>query len=373
MRIKILHLTQFLGVGGLEKILFILIKEQIASGHDVTLFVYDSEQSWVKHFREQGIKVINDFRKAEGYDQNFLKYLSDLIEPFDILHTHDINPLMYASPLKFIHTVLKKPFPKLIHTVHGMDHLHRRPITKLYEKVCSLAVNKTIGVSASIKDYYSFHAPLNHNKVVNIDNGTSIHKKPLDKDKVQMRQWISQEFGIPAQNPIWISVARILPLKDQKLLLRAAKQRPRMILLLVGPSGDDSYWDELHKNKPANVFMLGSQDKIQNLLIGSDFFISASHHEGIPVAVLEAGAMSMPCLLSNIQGHLTLQDKTNDPCALFFQTGDLMDLMIKMNMMEQNQEAARLLGHTLRRQIEKSHSSTKMHEDYVKVYREVLC
>ncbi|MBA2406076.1 MAG: glycosyltransferase family 4 protein [Bdellovibrionales bacterium] len=366
MKLRILHLTQFLGVGGLEKVLFLLINEQVKAGHEIELVVYDYEQSWVEYFRSCGIKVDTSFVKSKGYDRKLLKYIFQKSKNFDIVHTHDLNPLMYASPVKFLHALIRKPFPRLIHTAHGMDHLHKRPITKLYEKLCSFQTNCTIGVSSAVCNYY-FALGLPKKRVVNINNGTAINTV-TDSNKIEARARLRNNFNLRPDALIWVSVARVVPLKDQLLICELAKQLPDMTFLLIGPSGDEQYWDKVKENKPANVLMSGSRSDINEILLGADFFISGSRHEGIPISVLEAGAMGLPCLLSDIAGHKVIQSGTNETIAMFFKTGDVRDFKHQAENLSTNNSLATSIAIALHGHVKNNFSSTTMYKNYLEVY-----
>jgi glycosyltransferase involved in cell wall biosynthesis len=371
MKLRILHLTQFLGVGGLEKVLFILINEQLKAGHEVELVVYDYEQSWVEYFRKSSIKVDTSFRKGKGYDRNLLKFISKKSKFFDVVHTHDLNPHMYASPVKLLNSLMGKKFPRLIHTAHGMDHLHKRPITKLYEKLCSLNTACTIGVSSAVCDYY-YRLGVSRKKVKNINNGTLlIESKESDREYARTRLRLS--FGLDSTRLVWISVARVVPLKDQQLLCDLAKQLPDETFLFVGPSGDDKYWNHIETTKPSNVIMAGSRSDVNELLLGSDFFLSASRHEGIPISVLEAGAIGIPCLLSDIPGHKVIQSGKNEPIAVYFMTQNLADLNEKSRRMSQNVTLNQSIGLALHQHIKENFSSTAMYKQYLEVYLGKKC
>ena len=366
MRLKIIHLTQFLGVGGLEKVLFHLINEQIQAGHEVELVVYDYEQSWVEYFRSSGIKVDTSYRKRNGYDLNLIKFLSNKIKKFDILHTHDLNPLMYASPLKLGHQITNKKFPKLIHTAHGMDHLNKRPITKLYEKICSYSVDKTIGVSSAICDYY-LSLGVSKEKLLNINNGTNLTKYP-EQSIHATKEKVRRELGLNKEIIIWSCVARIVPLKDQQIICSLAKKLPKHIFLLIGPSGNNEYWDRIEKTKPDNVLMLGAREDISELLLSSDYFISASRHEGIPISVLEAGALKIPCLLSDIPGHKLIQSKAIQSVGIYFEVGNLEDLIEKAIALSNDKNLSRTLGLSLYQNVRENFSSNAMYNQYQEAY-----
>jgi glycosyltransferase involved in cell wall biosynthesis len=371
MKLKILHIVQFLGVGGLEKVLFLLINEQIQDGHEVELFVYDYEQSWVEYFSSHGIKVETSFKKGPGYDRKLLSFVSRKVKNFDVIHTHDLSPLMYVTPVKFLHTLTFRKFPKLIHTTHGMDHIHRKPIYKWYEKLCSYQIDIIVGVSRAVCDYYK-KIGVNHKKIVNINNGTPVHEIS-ETDVVKARTELRRELALAETTPVWVSVARILPLKNQLLICEAAKLFPAIVFVLVGPSGDDSYWSNIKQNLPPNVKMLGSRSDITQILLGADFFISASKHEGIPVSVLEAGAVKLPCLLSDIAGHKLIQEGSDQDIALFFELGSLEKLKEAIITLDSDKSLARTMGSALHHHVKTNFSSTTMYEHYLQVYLGEKC
>lgn len=366
MKLKILHLAQFLGVGGLEKVLFLLIDEQLKAGHTVELVVYDYEQSWVEYFRSNGMTVDTSFMKRQGYDRKLLKYISQKSKGFDVVHTHDLNPLMYAAPLNFLHKFSGKRFPRLIHTAHGMDHVHKRPITKIYEKLCSYQTDCTIGVSSAVCNYY-LDLGVSKKKVRNINNGTQVAVVASDR-VLAAKAKLRSDMNFGSEKIVWTSVARVVPLKDQQLICELAKRSPDMAFLLVGPSGDEQYWNELQKNLPANVYMLGARSDISELLMGSDFFISASTHEGIPVSVLEAGAIGIPCLLSDISGHKLIQTGRSEAIALFFKTGNIEDLFLKAQELRNNKSLASSMCSALHGHVKENFSSKTMFNRYFEVY-----
>jgi L-malate glycosyltransferase len=367
---KILHITQFLGVGGLEKVLNLLIKEQQANQHQVELLVYDHMQAWVEVFKNEGITVHHDYMKKDGYDLNLLKYMAKMIEGVDVVHTHDVNPLLYIAPLRFASVFKNKSFPRFIHTAHGMDHLHRRPIVKVYEKAGSLLTDYMIGVSEAVCEVYAKDLLIPKDKIVQIDNGIRVASSFPQRD-IQAREKINSEFGLNPSLPTWVAVARVVPLKDQELLIEAARRRPGINLLIVGPSGDENYWQKLAGNLPNNVRMTGPRSDIENILAGSDYFISASHHEGIPISVLEAGAQGLPCLLSAIPGHLTLQKQTPNKVAEYFEVKNIESLIKEMQKMEGTPSESLKMGRSLYDCVKQNYSSQSMYEKYLNVYQGV--
>ncbi len=304
---RIIHVAQFLGIGGLEKIIYHLALEQQKRGHTVAVYIYDYERTWVEYFRKSGINVITPELKKPGYDFSLLKRLNHDLKDYDVIHSHDLNPLMYLGPLNFWKKITFQKKPRLIHTTHGLDHIDNYPRGKLYQQIFSRFADKMIGVSEKIGLFYIRDIGLAKNKVAVIQNGISTYEGVITPElRAEKKSWIAQRHGLDITRPIILSLSRVVPLKDQKLLMEALKKRPHYQLIIAGPPSDPAYYEELKKLEDQNIKLIGSQEMVADYNMGSDLYVSASTHEGIPVAVLEAMAVETPCLISKIPGHMTL-------------------------------------------------------------------
>lgn len=369
---KILHVCQFLGIGGLEKVLYLLIQEQLAFGHEVSLVVYDWEKTWVKKFKKLNITVYDSYTKNDGYDIDLIKYLNKIIKPFDILHTHDLNPMLYVGVLKYLHLFQLKKFPKIIHTTHGMEHIKTVPKTRLYEIFLAFSSDAIVGVSPAICEYYAKRTTASKNKIFNIDNGTPVAKKLESKTNSEVKSGLFKKYGIDESLPTFVYVARVVPLKDQLLLIEVFSKQKDKQLILVGPSGNEDYWGKVYSNKHENIFILGAQENISEILSCCDVYISASHHEGIPISVLEASAAGLPCILTNIPGHKTLTKFTDKEVAIFFEVGNIESLNIAIKQIE-NKTLQKNIKENLHKVVYAHYSSQRMFKDYNNIYESLIC
>lgn len=367
---KILHITQLLGVGGLERLVQSLILEQLKSGHQVALLVYGEDQTWVPHFRSLGIEVLNGYQKKAGYDRALLRVIWEKAQSYDVIHSHDLNPAMYVGPLRALAAIGLLRFPQWVHTAHGMEHLTRRPVTAWYERIFTRFSDAAIGVAEHICDTYQKKIWLRRRKIHQIDNGIALTALPRPERSERLAK-LNELFGVRATGPVWICVSRVVPLKDQGLLLTVARSLPDSTFLLVGPSGDETYWNELQEKCPTNVVFLGSQNDIPLLLSLSDFYVSPSRHEGIPLAVLEAGASRLPAVLSDIHGHKTLQ-RSNAPIARYFKTGDAADLVSAIQELEADSTKSHSYADNFYSVVRSHYSQERMAADYLRIYQQVL-
>lgn len=358
-------MTQFLGVGGLEKLLLSLMLEQKSQGHEPALMVYGEDQSWVEYFRSQGLRVINDYHKAPGYDWGVANFIADHWLNFDVIHSHDLNPAMYLAPLQLLRRWTGRKSPPWIHTAHGMDHIKQRPRTALYERFFTNQADYIVGVAGHVCETYQRQLGARVEKLRLIENGIAL---PTRLEKNSARPLLTRILGTTPKGKVWMCVSRVVPLKDQLTLLQAARLVPEASVIVVGPSGDEAYWQELQKTRPENAFLIGGHNNVSELLQEADYFVSASRHEGIPLAVLEAGAHQLPCVLSDIQGHRTLQ-KNENAIAAFFPVGDVAALASTMQAVMRSQTLAQELSTNLVATVKASFSARRMCDEYFALYQ----
>ena len=107
-----------------------------------------------------------------------------------------------------------------------------------------------------------------------------------------------------------ICVGRLAPTKGQLVLLRAIaellRRGHRLRLRLVGDGADRPRLEEFIREQGlgASVILEGARnhEATRNLLGHADIFVLASFAEGLPVALMEAMAMEVPCVSTYVAG-----------------------------------------------------------------------
>lgn len=364
---KIMHVTQFLGIGGLEKIIYHIILEQMSQGHEVSLYVYDHDQEWVSFFKKSGINVITPPMKKPGYDFHLIPTMNKDLCSADVIHTHDLNPLMYLFPIFFFKKCFLINHPRLVHTTHGLGHVERFPRYRIFEKYIVPIADKIIGVSEKIGNFYKEDLKINPRKIKVIDNGIAIYKGVINPEvRRQQKIWLCNRHKMDPNRPLILSLSRILPLKDQRFLIEAIKKRPDYQLIVVGPPSDQAYYDLLKEKEDSNIVLVGSQELVSEYNLGADLYVSASTHEGIPVAVLEAMAVETPCVVSGIPGHMTLNQFGN--YVAVFPLNDQNKFLELCDLLLTEKENAQSIAQKARGIVVAHYSVKKMVDLYMKEY-----
>ena len=129
--------------------------------------------------------------------------------------------------------------------------------------------------------------------------------KQISKDqKYQLRN----ELNFGPQDFVFVFVGRLVGDKGINELVDAFKSfdNSNVKLLLVGPLElkqdpiKEATIKEITNNK--NIISVGSKSDVRPYLAISDVLVFPSYREGFPNVVLQAGAMKLPCIVTNISG-----------------------------------------------------------------------
>ena len=131
----------------------------------------------------------------------------------------------------------------------------------------------------------------------------------------ESREQLRQRYGIKEDDTVFCISCRIVPDKGFDVLADAIKylnsktDKPFKLVVL----GDGYYlptFAEMMKDEVATgqVILVGRTDKVANYLNASDVFVFPSFHENFSIALLEAGASGLPCIVSNVGGNAEIID-----------------------------------------------------------------
>ena len=209
----------------------------------------------------------------------------------DIVHTN----LFGSDTLGRIAAIFAK-VPVVVSTEHNTN-FDQGFIKRLVKKILSLFTAKIIAASVAIRDFSMAKDGINPKKFIVINYGIDLTDYPFR--------------GFQPINPDKITAGVIARLEEQKGHLYLIKALPRIIqkypsfkLQLIGGG---SLLEKLEKEAAAldinnAIEFLGDRQDIPELLPKLDVFILPSLWEGLGIAILEAQAVGVPVLASNVGG-----------------------------------------------------------------------
>ena len=208
--------------------------------------------------------------------------------------------------------------PVRMHTVAGLPLLEatgtKRRILNVVEKITYSCANKVYPNSFRLREIIVTEKFCKPSKVTVIGNGSSngIDTDYFSADQVldTTQQLLRTELGIQPDDTVLCFVGRMVADKGINELVAAftdlSTRHPAIKLILTGPFENDL--DPLHPSTEAlikthpSIKWVGYQNDVRPYLAISHVFVFPSYREGFPNVVMQAGAMGLPCIVSNING-----------------------------------------------------------------------
>lgn len=195
--------------------------------------------------------------------------------------------------------------PVKISTVHSSYRSENIGVKGwLYEKILKLN-NKWgchfIAVSESVYEYL-IEIGINRDNITLIYNSIKMPEKTSEGRDLSIRESI----GWGRDTFVVIVLGRLEPVKGHRYLIDALSQvvkvKPQIRCLIVGEGRSRKELELQVKelNLESIVHFTGFQQNVWRLLNGSDAFCMPSLSEGLPYALLEAGASRLPLLVTEV-------------------------------------------------------------------------
>ena len=230
-----------------------------------------------------------------------------------IVHTHTPKAGivgMFAAKLAGV--------PIRLHTVAGLPLLEttgvKRRILNFVEKLTYSLATKVYPNSFELKKIILDQEFTNNNKLKILGQGSSngIDTKYFDPKLYLEREndILRKELNINRNDLIFIFIGRIVSEKGINELITAFKRlyevNSNIKLLLVGPFEndldpiDDSNLEIIKSHN--GIISVGYQEDVRPYLAISDILTFPSYREGFPNVVMQAGAMNLPSIVTDING-----------------------------------------------------------------------
>ncbi|MEM7413143.1 MAG: glycosyltransferase [Myxococcota bacterium] len=190
-------------------------------------------------------------------------------------------------------------------------------------------------------------------------------------DRAQLRS----ERDVRDDDVVLLVTANLVRRKGIDLLIEAlarCAEAPGLRLWVVGDGVEKEALEALARERgvTARATFFGRRDDIADWLEACDVFVLPSRLEGLGVAALEAMARARPVVASAVGGlaEVVLHEET----GLLVQPEDADALAAALQRMHADAVLRDRLGHAGAQRIRDTFTASKMVEQYVALYREIL-
>ncbi len=273
---------------------------------------YDADLETVKNREEVSVVSVTMKRSIAPFQDLISLYrLYKLFKKERPIIVHSITPkagLLSMVAAKYANV------PVRIHTFTGLVFPAKKGLFQklliLMDKVLCWHATHIIpegaGVKQDLLDYKITKKPL---EVIANGNVNGIDTTFFNSNTIseQQQQNLRNELGIDSSDFVFVFIGRLVADKGINELVRAflSLAIPNCKLLLVGPyETEDPLQPETLKAIQQNdsILSVGFQHDVRPYLVISDCLVFPSYREGFPNVVMQAGAMGLPSIVTDING-----------------------------------------------------------------------
>ena len=363
---KILHIISSGGMYGAEAVILNMSRTLNESSHSSVLGVFSNSANPNVQLHEAATRegIESHLIPCTGQlDRTVTASIRKLVTrtKADVVHAHGYKADIYVYFALRASTI---PFVSTCHNWIDSDLL-----VSLYGKADRLILRNyaaVVAVSDAVKRRL-LKAGVRGERIHLVRNGIDL--RPYDRAVPSI-----QNGELRNDSSVVGFIGRLSSEKGADIFLRAAAHvlvelpSTRFVVAGEGPDHDklESLIDELKIRK--NVSMLGRRDDMPSVYASLDMMVSSSRTEGLPMAILEGMASSLP-LVATAVGEvpsIVLDGRT----GVLVSPEQVERLASAITTLLRNPAEQKRLGTAARKLIEDEFSAGRMTKDYLRVYEE---
>jgi glycosyltransferase involved in cell wall biosynthesis len=228
----------------------------------------------------------------------------------DLVHTHNPKPGVYGRLAARAAGV-----PVVVNTVHGLyalpdDRLAKRALVYGLERIAATCSDaELVQNPEDVETLRGLGVP--ERKLHLLGNGIDLRRfDPSRVDGARTAE-LRQSFGAGPGDVVCGVVGRLVWEKGYREVFAAAESlramAPNVKVVVVGPTdeakGDSVDAEAIERaERDGGITFLGMRDDVDDLYAAMDLYVLASYREGWPRSAMEAAAMRLPVVVTDIRG-----------------------------------------------------------------------
>ncbi len=287
----------------------------------------------------------------------------------DIVHTHKYKDSILGSMVARYTGI-----PHVVRIVHGMPepfvglrNLKMAGYSVADKLVIRWLVDKVIAVSSDIEQVLT--RAYGSGRVTCIHNGIDLESFHVTIQRMEKRK----EWQVDDKTVLIGTVGRLVPVKGHIVLLEAlhilrdSHANVRVLLVGDGPLRGHLEAEVRRLGLNQSVIFAGHQEQSYDFINMMDIFVLPSLHEGIPMVLLEAFALSRPVIASRVGGIPEVV--THAHSGLLVTPSKPHELAAAIRTLIEDRSSALAFGEAGRSHVEREYSARMMADRTAALYR----
>jgi L-malate glycosyltransferase len=321
--LRVLLVIKCLGYGGAERLVVDMVATVDRSRFSVEVAYVLREQDALVPAIRAGGTLVHSLDAAHNADLRWMAALRRVLVKgrYDVVHFH--LPYAAAFGQLVVDSMPRSARPGVVYTEHSLWD-RSKLVNRALLRGSMRSGERLVAVSQASYDALPVSLQRRATTVVHgVDLSSS---NGLLARRAEIRTLVRSELAMEQGEFLFLTVANLRPEKGYDVLLEAAKiigdsDIPiRIAAVGRGPLEKDLRARHAELGLGGRFQFLGQRDDVLRLMAGADAFVLASHHEGLPVALMEATSVGLPIVASRVGGiPQALEDGVD---AILVQAGD---------------------------------------------------
>jgi glycosyltransferase involved in cell wall biosynthesis len=365
-KIRVLHLTYSLGVGGAEILLLHYIRSLGTERYQHYIYCFGDDGPIGAKIKELNVPIYMGPKPASI--KNPIKFVIRLLalmkDVLRFIRAHGIQVIQshldHANQLGVaVGTLAGVPaFPTVHNTMSFVDRRSnldpRVHLIRAVDAVVYRIADQVVVVSQEIKEIIQKTYGLKDSKVFVLRNGIVFWDSLVEPANLEI------EFHARQDTLKVIAVGSLTYQKAFEILVRAVAElvnrKPNNLLVMIAGEGVERvHLERLIRDLGVGDYikLLGIRDDVIELLKVSDIFVIPSRYEGLSIAMIEAMACGLPIVASNAPGLRNYINHYRN--GLLFPTEDYKALAERIQRLANDENLRIRLSHGARESFERQY------------------
>jgi sugar transferase (PEP-CTERM/EpsH1 system associated) len=367
MPIRIMHVVDHLGKGGLENGLVNLVTNLDPARFEHVVYAIRQLGPNAERLEKVGARVICQGKRSSDSPVQVGTLAREIrkLQP-DIVHSRNWSAIESVLAGRWTGCAT-------VHSEHGfdVDANSREPWRRVcFRRVAFEMANRVLSVSRQLRDSHARRTGFKPERITVIHNG--VDRRLFHPDLAE-RARMREELGLAEDEFCIGCVGNLFPVKDHTTLLAALQELDgkcgKWRVLLAGEGSERARLEAIvaARHWSDRVIFLGTSHRVPELLNAMDVYVLPSVAEGLSNSLLEAMASGLPVIATAVGGNPEVVD--DGKSGLLFPVGDSARLAeMLLRLMSQPEVRLEMAQRALRRAREEF-SIESMVEKYASLYQ----
>jgi sugar transferase (PEP-CTERM/EpsH1 system associated) len=368
MSIRIMHVVDQLGKGGLENGLVNLIERMDSARFEHVVYAIRKLGPNADRLAKSRVRVICQGKQDSDSRVQVPALVRGIreVRP-DIVHTRNWAAVEAVIAGRWVGSC------KVVHSEHGLEAEAgaKEPLRRVwFRRLAYELADRVLSVSGQLRDLHARRTGFRANRITVVHNGVDRERfRPDASARLQMRK----ELGLSDDEFCIGCVGNLFPVKDHMTALRAmetfAPHFERWRLLLAGEGPERPKLERFLEERPQwkqRVCFLGVSHRVPELLNALDAYVLPSVVEGISNSLLEAMASGVPVAATQTGGNPEVV--VHEDSGLLFPVGDAGRLAEHLLSLKRREDLRLELSQRALRRVREHFSLDSMVGKYAHIY-----